>query len=265
MAYTPGVPETRLIRGVVAATLLALAGLAHAQGAPAPPKLPEPLTREAIRDLVARLSEAEVRNLLIAQLDRAAAPTPAPVPGGVMGMADHMEGHTSRVRERGAELLRGAAALPAALADARARFLEGRGPGHFALVAFAFVVILAAGFLAERLFGAAVRGLRRSLETSETGGLGAGRAGWVLRLVLDLLGILVFAGGALLLFFALYQGHQPSRRLVLAYLVAVVLTRLVALVSRLLLAPGAPGLRLLPFFDAAARRLHVGVVRFTAV
>jgi small-conductance mechanosensitive channel len=269
MAYTPAVPRASVIRaGVVAAVLLALASLAHAQGQPAesaPPKLPEPLTREAIRDLVARLGEAEVRQLLIAQLDRAAAPAPAAAPGGVMGMADAMEGRTSQARERGAALVRGLGTLPAALAEARARFLEGRGTGHLALVAFAFVVMLGAGFVAEQLFGRVVRGLRRSLDAGETGGLGARLGRLVLRLVLDLLDVVVFTAGALLLFFALYQGHQPSRRLVLAYLVAVVLTRLVAVLSRLLLAPGAPEKRLLPFDDAGARRLHVGVVRFAAV
>ena len=37
-------------------------------------ELPQPLTREAIRELVARLSDAEVRELLLAQLDKAAGP-----------------------------------------------------------------------------------------------------------------------------------------------------------------------------------------------
>jgi small-conductance mechanosensitive channel len=253
---------------VVTTALLVLASLAWAQGPPAepaPPKLPEPLTREAIRDLVARLGEAEVRQLLIAQLDRAAAPSPTAPPGDMMGMADAMEGRASRARERGAAMVRGLGALPAALADARTRFLEGRGTGHLAVIALGFVAMFAAGFLAERLFGVAVRGLRRSLEAGESGGLGARLGRLALRLVLDLLDVAVFTAGALLLFFAFYQGHQPSRRVVLAYLVALVLTRLVAVLSKLLLAPAAPARRLLPFGDAAARRLHVGVVRWMAV
>jgi small-conductance mechanosensitive channel len=269
MAYTPAVPGAHPLRiGLAAAALLALAGLAHAQGPPAEPaapKLPEPLTREAIRDLVARLGDAEVRQLLIAQLDRAAAPAPPAPSGDVMGMADAMEGRASQARERGAAMVRGLGVLPAALADARARFLEGRGTGHLALMALGFVVMLAAGFLAERFFGVAVRGLRRSLEADGTGGLGARVGRLALRLVLDLLDVVVFTGGAVLFFFALYQGHQPTRRLFLAYLVALVLTRLVAVASKLLLAPAAPARRLLPFDDASARRLHVGVVRWVAV
>jgi small-conductance mechanosensitive channel len=127
------------------------------------------------------------------------------------------------------------------------------------------LAFLAVGLVAERLFERGVRGLRRSLEESQAGGLGARLGRLVLRLALDLLGVVVFAGSVLVLFLALYQGHLPTRRLVLAYLVALVLTRLVALVSGLLLAPGAPSRRLLPFGDAAARRLHTGVVRWAAV
>src|SRR5262245_27832688 len=40
-------------------------------------ELPEPLTKDAIRELVSRLSDEEVRDLLLAQLDKAAAPAPS--------------------------------------------------------------------------------------------------------------------------------------------------------------------------------------------
>src|SRR5262249_38711775 len=67
--------------GLALTVLLALAGLARAQEAtkaPPTPKLPEPLPHEAIREQVARLSDVEVRQLLIAQLDRGAAPDRPP-------------------------------------------------------------------------------------------------------------------------------------------------------------------------------------------
>ena len=57
--------------------------------------LPEPLTREALRDLVARLSDAEVRTMLLAQLDReiGAAQTAEPA------MIGGMEQRASALRE----------------------------------------------------------------------------------------------------------------------------------------------------------------------
>jgi moderate conductance mechanosensitive channel len=256
------------VRGLLVTGLLALAGLASAQGSPeggaAAPKLPEPLTREAIRELVARLSDAEVRQLLIAQLDRAAAP-PRPAGDDMMGMVQGMAGQSQRVRDRAAELLRGAAAMPGALGTARARFLEGRGPGHLLLVVVVFLVMLGAGLLAERLYERAVRDLRRTLDAYPAEGLGPQVGHFVLRLLLDLAGLLVFVGGTLVLFFALYQGHEPTRQLVLTYLAAVVLVRVVALVARLLLAPEAPARRLVPVGDMAARGLQRGVVTLAAV
>ena len=66
-----------------AACLLAVAvvaaGPSFAQGKPAKPKheamtLPEPLTHDSIRELVSRLSDEDVRKLLVSQLDRAAVP-----------------------------------------------------------------------------------------------------------------------------------------------------------------------------------------------
>ena len=52
------------------------------------------------------------------------------------------------------------ASLPAQLLEARGRFLEGRGPGHLRLVTLLFAIMLAVGFLVERLFGWATQRLR---------------------------------------------------------------------------------------------------------
>jgi hypothetical protein len=105
-------------RGLALGGLLALTCLAQAEAATkaaATPKLPEPLTHEAIRELVARLSDAEVRQLLIAQLDHAAAPV-RPVDGAaMMGMVEGMEGRSRQIRARAGELIGGMAALPAVL------------------------------------------------------------------------------------------------------------------------------------------------------
>ncbi len=254
--------------GLALAGLLALTGLAHAQEAtkaPATPKLPEPLTREAVRELVARLSDAEVRQLLIAQLDRAAAPARPPADADMAGMLAGMEGGSQRVRGRAGELVAGAAALSVVLAEARGRFLEGRGAGHLLLVAVLLAAMLGAGVLVERLLRWVTGAARRAADDIAGDGLGAATGRLVFRLALDLLALVAFAAGALAFFFAVYQGHAPTRRLVLTYLAAVVLVRLVALLSRLLLAPAAPARRLLPFGDTAARRLHAGVVQLAAL
>jgi small-conductance mechanosensitive channel/phosphatidylglycerophosphate synthase len=253
-----------IVRGglcaLLAAGLLGLACLAQAAGesggGPGVPKLPEPLTREAIRELVARLSDAEVRQLLLAQLDRAAAPA-RETPGNVMDMVSDMDS----LGTRAVELVRAAGTLPGVFADAVRRLIEGRGPGHLAVIAVGLVVMFAAGLGAERLFRHLIRSVQRALEEGPADGLVAQGGRLVLRLALELVALSVFVAGALSVFFAVYQGHAPTRKLVLAAVTAVVLVRMVALVSRLVLAPGAPALRLLPFEDDAAWTLHRGLVR----
>jgi hypothetical protein len=62
-----------------------------------------------------------------------------------------MEGRSQRIRAGLGELAAGTVALPGALPDARARFLERRGPGHLLVLAIAFAAMVAAGLVAERL------------------------------------------------------------------------------------------------------------------
>ena len=70
-----------ILVGLLAAACAALAAFpaaaqTHATKAKAT-ALPEPLTHESVRELVSRLSDEEVRRLLLDQLDRAAAPANA--------------------------------------------------------------------------------------------------------------------------------------------------------------------------------------------
>ena len=54
--------------------------------------MPEPLTHESVRELVSRLSDEEVRKLLLDQLDRAAAPAKAKGDKGMSGMVEENAG-----------------------------------------------------------------------------------------------------------------------------------------------------------------------------
>jgi small-conductance mechanosensitive channel len=83
-----------------------------------------------------------------------------------------------------------------------------------------------------------------------------------LRVLLDLLAITVFALAAIGVFFIMWQGHEPTRIAVTTYLAAVMIVRLSALVSRFLLAPAAPALRLIPLDDASAGYVHNCILWF---
>jgi small-conductance mechanosensitive channel len=253
------------IRVVALAAAVLLAGLADAQDKASTPKLPEPLTRDAIRELVARLSDTEVRQLLIAQLDRAAVVAPAAGGRDMMGMVQNMASQSDLVQSRGRELLHGLGTLPAALVEVRARFLEGRGPGHLLLVLLGFAVTLGVAALVERLVRRTLVRRAAALIPEPTGRLATEATRFVIGLGLELFALAAFAGGVVVMFLAVNQGHAPSRQLILTYLAALMLVRVVAALSRALLAPAMPADRLLPFDDRAAGRLHAGVVRLAAV
>jgi moderate conductance mechanosensitive channel len=252
-------PWGRLAALVCALSILPLIAEAATQPAGsekvAAVELPQPLTRETIRELVARLSDAEVRELLLAQLDKAAGP-PDGEPGAPVaaGLASEMH----RAWTDFGAVLRSWRALPAALGETVRRFSEGRGPYHLLLIGVLFAGMLALGWIAERvgrwLLGDALTHLHRGE------GNGPGVGSLVVRAVLELLLLAVFAFTAVAAFLAAYQGHGPSRELIVSALLAAVQVRLAILIARFLLAPHARAERLLPFDDATARVLYRGVV-----
>jgi small-conductance mechanosensitive channel len=85
-----------------------------------------------------------------------------------------------------------------------------------------------------------------------------------LRLIVDLLGIVVFALCALGLFFVFYQGHEPVRQTVATVYWSIILIRVVAASARFAIAPRAPTLRLPPIGDAVAVTLYRRLVWISA-
>ena len=92
------------------------------------------------------------------------------------------------------------------------------------------------------------------------------RLGYLLqRFACQVLDLLVFGIAIVATFFAFYHGHEATRLAVMTYLLAIVLLRLVADGSRFLLAPHAHELRLIPFDDRDALRLHRWIVAVAAI
>jgi hypothetical protein len=256
----------RLALAVGLAAGLVSAGLAEAKS-PAEPSdvvvLPESLAHEVVRALVGRLSDDEIRGLLQARLDRAAAP-PGAVADGV-GIGITIEDDVTRVRQRLSSVLGAAPGLPASLGAAVQRFSEGGRPHQLLLVAWFLAVMLAVGGAAEWLVRRALGDVRRRLEEGESDSFGAAAGGLLIRVLLELLLIAIFAAAAVAVLLVFYAGHESSRELIGAVLVATIQVRLAALVAGILLAPGASGRRLLPFDDGTARRLHRGVLTLTVM
>lgn len=238
-------------------------GTRNASGAQVkPPALPDPLTQEAVQALLARLSDAEVRALLLAQLEKAARPRAsfedlALSPDALAKQADSL-------RSRLGDVLDAGRSVPAALGAAAAKLTEGRGPLHPLAVLLLFAAMVTMGWGAER-FVRRVVGPGKWAGGKQPESLGAEVGRLLLRLAVEALGLAVFALVALAAFFAIYQGHVATRQLVLAALAGTVAVRLAGVAGHVLLAPNAPEARLVPLGDTSARRLHGAILGLATV
>jgi len=264
---------TTVCASIIAALLLAASaapGFAKdaapaPSGAPAgPAALPDPLTKEAVRELVSRLSDEEVRKLLIDQLDRGTAPA-ASEAAGMAGMVGEMDAQSAVMRKRAAEVFGSVTALPGALRHVYARLTDERGGLHLLEIVGGILAMLLVGWLVEKAFRRLARAPLERIHAGLGSGFGAQATRIVLAVLLEAIALVLFYAGAYALFFALWQGHVATRVVVFISLGAVLVYRAATTVSRILLAPREPALRLLPFDDAAAQRLHGGVVRFMLI
>ncbi len=253
-------------RALACCALLFLACAASAaEPASKPAALPEPLSPQTVRDLVARMSDDQVRDLLIGQLDKVAASEAAPPTTDKEGFVDDLEADAGRVRGLWAGRLAMLPQLPSVVPFLLGRLAEGKTTAQLLLTVVGVVLIFAAGVVAEHLFRRLTAKQRARIPDAPPDRFGT-RLGYLLqRLAWQLVGLIVFAIAVLAAFFALYQGHGPTRLAVMTYLSAILITRLVSDGSRFLLAPHAPTLRLIPLDDAAATLVHRWIMAIAIV
>jgi small-conductance mechanosensitive channel len=247
-----------------AATPAAGAAVPHAAAAKAP-ELPAELTPESIRDALSKMSDQQVRSLLIEQLDRAAKSSGAvQASDGMMaraGMAGMMESSAVTLRGRLQDIAAAARSLPATVGDVVDRLDHGAGEGSgIARLAGAFALMLLAGLVVEGLYSLALRGLRRRLAQPADATWFARAFGLGASFALDAGAIVVFAAGALGAYFGTRAIPELWRIVLVSALIAVVVVRSAALVARFLLGRAQDNSRLLPLDDRTSRRFRLYVL-----
>jgi moderate conductance mechanosensitive channel len=266
----------QVLGGIVAlalAWLMAVGATAAEPGGPGsaaeaesePVSLPQPLSPETIRDLVARLSDDQVRALLLSQLDRTASTETPATDSQTVGMVGELEDGAVEVRALWQRRIAALPDLPGALPFLLGRVAEGKGTAQLLLTAVAVALIFAVGIVAEMVFRRLTTGMRSRTPDHRVEAF-TSRLGYLLqRFGWQVLDLLVFGVAIAAAFLALYQGHEATRLTLMTYLLAIVLLRLVADGSRFLLAPHAHELRLIPFDDHDAQRLHRWIVAVAAI
>ncbi len=211
--------------------------------------LPDNLTREDVRDLVARLSDDQVRQLIIQQLDKQAVEATGDVDamayvgqlrdGIRVAWESLMQMLTAEDRVRG---------LPASIW----RQLTENGKVSGAYLLFQLIGLLAAGWLAEWL---ARRWLRKtSPATDPAASIGRRFRRACLGAALGLAELGAYAAGAFL-FIAVTSRQAPAAQSFWHELIwCVLLIKLVLLAVRQVAAPGDPESRLVDVSENAARQ-----------
>jgi small-conductance mechanosensitive channel len=261
---------------VVAVALLLWAGLGDVYGQSAdaagqatdaptatPAALPEPLTREALRDLLAQLSDAQMRELLIAQLDKEIAAAPAAEPAD--GFIDDVEAEAATLRYNWSRMLAAAPALPGVPVFLAEQLIGDSPPSVLLPILLLIALIFLVGAAAEWLYRRLIADLRRQVAEARPQAPFGRISYTVLRFALDLVGIAIFTAATIVTFFVLYHGHVPVRLTVMMLVGATFVVRLISLISRFVLAPKAPSLRLVPMDDPAAAFLYRRIVWLAAI
>ena len=249
---------------LLAIWLLAVSASAQ-QPAPAEPAAPAAAELEALLETLENDAERQklvenLRTLLEAQRveDEAAeddlgARLMGQVSGAVGELSGELAGAAVELTDLPLAAIRGLDSLRDP--DVRARVVE---------VVWKVAAVLIGGLLAEFLLNRLLVRPRRNLGERH-------RNGWLFRLfylilgtLLEVLPIIAFGVVALTLL-PMVEPRNVTRLVALAFINAILLSRIITLVARMLLMPDRPRLRLLPMSDETASYLQVWVKRFTVV
>ncbi len=187
----------------------------------------------------------------------AAEPSPLSPPDGIF---DALQRQMLMLKERLAEVLAAVPQLPEIGPFLLRRLTKQYDPDHIWILGLELAVIFAGAVGGEAVARRLFRPLHRFLPSldvrTEFGQLGA----LLVNAVVRFFEFIVFMLVAIVLFFAIYDGHQAARYAFWCVFSIVALVRLIAIGLRILLAPSLPELRLPALGNEAARRLYWSLV-----
>ena len=229
------------------------------EAAPAPEEvaLPEDLTPSQVRDLVAGLSDEQVRAILLEQLDKAAGAAARDPDAGSMNVLMSMESMGGSLRARLAEVLAQAPEAPSMLTLVATR-LEGSGGVLVTLLGL--LVVLGLGF-AVRFFWRRFVGKHQERLAARSADVGAyaslavfGDA--IVWLLLELSGVFIFYLAAIVVVFTFWHGDEAARFFLGTFVSATAGTLFVMAMTEFFLPFKWRVYRLLPLEDRPTLRVR---------
>ena len=224
--------------------------------------LPERLNEADIDELMSRMTDEQVRRLLLEKLredalKQAAVPVKQEEMGYLARFIVWVQNSVVRLRDRVKFLLSGVTSAPGDLPKTISDMTAGQGFRPFFIGLFRVALAFFAAWLANWFYRRKTTALRERIEATPR------EAGWqlkvarvILRLLLDLISVGIFIVVTLIIYFAFFEDNPMRRTFLLTYLTALTLVGVLALLSRLTLSPRSPALRFLPMDDETAGYLH---------
>ncbi|MEO1774081.1 MAG: mechanosensitive ion channel domain-containing protein [Pseudomonadota bacterium] len=220
-----------------------------------------PDTPEAVREMVSRLSDQQVRALLLERLDAVATDRAAAAAGG--GFRETIETAASTFASSVLLSLQRAVNIPGGVAEGVGKFWEPRGfTGTLHLLAV-LAVSLGLGHLAERGVARILPAAVPPVEDATKATLSLSLRFLLHRLLWEAAGVAAFILAAWMVM-AVAAPPEPISYLILTFFltIPVLYARLTVAIGRFFLAPHQPQMRLLRLDDRSAKTLHRGAIGF---
>lgn len=247
-----------LARCVVFLCALLMAHVAHAQdtGAAVDPAsviaLGEPLSKEAVRDLVSKLGDEDVRSLLIQRLDAVADAAESEDDGSAL-QALSAGFSTYWLRLKSAVLASGS--MPDIFAKIDVAIERSMAGDNYAKLLLYCVLALGAGVIAERVVAFLFRKRKQTLIDSVSSTLSGILRILYTRLTLDVLGVMAFGIVSSMVIASNYEAGSYAHGIATIVKMVVFASWMAFVVCRFFFAPTRPELRICKTTDERAKRL----------
>ncbi|NDA14801.1 MAG: mechanosensitive ion channel family protein [Gammaproteobacteria bacterium] len=241
---------------VVIGFMIAACSSAQAQETQTQPILDQSLTAQERKDLLARLSDAQVRDLVWNLIETESSPTDK----GASGIAKELDDISARIRQNVEQL----SAVSARLSTIPSVVLKamtppGRQPGIVSWIALAITLMIAAGWVVQRVLVRSTRSIQEALNQAQGQNFPQRVGRRFVLFLYDLVAPIAFAITTYIGFQILYEGHEPNRLLALGLISGIVTAMILVRLVNLVFSPHRPQMRLNTLDDLDSKRLSRSV------
>ncbi|MDJ0958769.1 MAG: mechanosensitive ion channel, partial [Arenicellales bacterium] len=228
----------------------------------AAPSVPTELTKEQVDDMVARLSDTEVRQLLIQQLERVASPEEKPLEK--KAAIERFVNTLGRAETNIEATIAGMSELPHLPVELWRRISEGSTSSTWSIL-FKLILFFVIGLVVEQVFRRLVINIGKPDIPKERLLFAVRFKLSFFRALMDILAIIVFTVATVIAWLILELPTENADFLFTTVLSATIFWRLVAAGLRLVLAPKLSWLRLANLGDAQAQRIYTKLLVLTGL